>query len=170
MKGALTAILLSLPIPALSQNPSGQCPPGWEKNPAKHPLCLGYVLPVTVKKFEAKVIAETVVLKWETGTEVNHSHYIIQRSKDAKTFTDLGQTTGHRFTDYLPERESYYRLVSVDIDNTRHNYSIIFTAFKAPGYTIYTAEGKHLGEFERLQEAPKNTVLIINQTKKIIKN
>jgi len=67
----------------------------------------------------------TALLKWATESELNHSHFIVQRSEDGVNFEDRGTVmeygpTSHRqeysFTDYLntAARIIYYRLESVD--------------------------------------------------------
>lgn len=169
MKLIIAIILLTLfPLVCFAQIPAvvGNCPPGWEKEPNPN-KCLGYVLPVTLTSFEAQVIGHTVVLKWVTALEVNHSHYEVQHSTDGKSWATIGTTKGHQFTDYSPA--NYYRLVSVDLDQTRHTYKVVFVDWQPFSYTISTLQGQRLGEFKSLASAPKNTVLIINQTKQIIR-
>lgn len=177
MKYAIIWLLLALlPISCKGQNGAGKCPPGWEKHPEKYPECAGLEsamfpdpLPVTVTSFSAIVTGQTVVLKWITALEVNHSHYVVQRSADGRTWEDIGQTSGHQFTDYRPETSNYYRLASVDIDQTRHFYRVVFAGFQPVWYTIYTAEGKHLGAVKTLADVPRNQLLIINQKRQIIR-
>lgn len=166
MKYAFTLLFLAIPLYALSQNGAGKCPEGWEKHPEKFPAC-NIVLPVTLTSFTAKAEGYKVVLKWVTALEVNHSHYEVQRSEDGKTWDTVGTTKGYQFTDYRPA--NYYRLVSVDLDQTRHTYKMVYVALAPRSYTISTMQGVRLGTFHNLANAPKNTVLIINQTKTIIR-
>ncbi len=69
-----------------------------------------------------------VDLKWVTATEINTSHFIIEKSIDGKNFFDAGKVlaggyakdkSNYNFSDNLAEAQKgviYYRLRSVDID------------------------------------------------------
>ena len=96
---------------------------------------LGYsrdmgVLPVSLSAFEvnSEFINSTtrVNLSWLTASELNNSHFIIERSADGRTYRAIGQVTSlysagggrYNFTDLAPLTGiSYYRLVQVDNDN-----------------------------------------------------
>lgn len=87
-------------------------------------------LPVSLVAFEAKVIAEgsnsSVLLKWQTVSELNNDYFTIERSADAKQWTSLytvsgkGTYTGvssYEVSDTSPiVGKSYYRLRQTDID------------------------------------------------------
>lgn len=89
-------------------------------------------LPVTLALFTAKTIDAGVRLDWITETEINNSHFEIERSKDGKTFKTIGAVDGagnsrvrqtYTFLDKLPyEGASYYRLKQVDFDG-KFDYS-----------------------------------------------
>ncbi|MCF0056351.1 T9SS type A sorting domain-containing protein [Dyadobacter sp. CY356] len=88
----------------------------------------GNPLPVTLTEFTASKEGNSAQLRWETATEVNSSHFEIQRSSDAKTFAGIGKVTAgnnssskqqYNFTDLnLPSGTYYYRLKMVDLDET----------------------------------------------------
>jgi len=85
-------------------------------------------MPVVLTSFTAsKNEAEPVMLKWATASEVNNSHFDIQRSIDNKKFETIGSVKGagtsvkkvnYSFTDAanLSARTVYYRLKQVDFD------------------------------------------------------
>jgi hypothetical protein len=83
-------------------------------------------LPVKLSKWEAIPAGNKVKLQWTTSTELNTSHFIIERSADGIHFTILTtvQATGNSQGDisYVKEDavplqgKSYYRLKMVDID------------------------------------------------------
>jgi hypothetical protein len=88
-------------------------------------------LPVELSDFYGKKLNNTVQLFWETATELNNSHFEIERSLDGKVFTTLGEVQGngttletqfYDFVDNLPQRINYYRLKQVDYDG-RFEYS-----------------------------------------------
>jgi hypothetical protein len=84
------------------------------------------VLPVEFTQFAGINKSDKNILNWQTATEVNNSHFVVQRSKDGEKFTDIGTikangTTGtpqyYDFVDALPYAGiNYYRLQQVDRD------------------------------------------------------
>jgi len=105
-------------------------------------------LPVVLSDFKVAENGSTVAITWRTETEINSSHFIIERSTDGKEWVAIGteQASGnisvaknYSFTDPAPaDGTNYYRLRIVDIDNA-FKYSLIKTAsFKATVLTIVT--------------------------------
>ncbi len=93
-------------------------------------------LPATITDFQLKRNNKQVLLSWETKSEVNFSHFELERSEDQnsfysiKTINGLNQLNGskYNYTD-LPTATttSYYRLKMVDKDGTI-KYSKILAA------------------------------------------
>lgn len=91
-------------------------------------------LPVTWLKFNAVLTNanKDALLTWSTATEINNSHFEVERSLDAQHFTQIGivkskSVSGHSsnilnydFTDYMVSKLSsniiYYRVKQVDYD------------------------------------------------------
>ncbi|MBD0399918.1 T9SS type A sorting domain-containing protein [Flammeovirga sp. EKP202] len=82
-------------------------------------------LPVELTYFQASSKEETVLLEWETASEINASHFEVQRSADRKTWETLGrvQASGnsqmaisYKFEDNEALPTAYYRLKQVDLD------------------------------------------------------
>ena len=105
-------------------------------------------LPVVLSDFKVSEKGSGVALSWKTQTEVNSSHFVIERSTDNKQWNIIGtvQAGGnisleqnYSFTDPAPaDGTNYYRLRMVDIDNA-FKYSLIKTAsFKATELMIVT--------------------------------
>jgi hypothetical protein len=88
----------------------------------------GGALPVTLVSFTATKANEQVYLNWSTATEINSSHYEIERSTDGVTFEKIGFETAafnsvelinYQFIDNQPNNGiNYYRLKMVDADET----------------------------------------------------
>lgn len=91
--------------------------------------------PVEWLGFEAKGIANDALLSWSTATELNASHYIVERALDGRLFTAVGsveavgtthETQHYSFIDAnisgLGTSSISYRLKQADIDGTI-NYS-----------------------------------------------
>ncbi len=89
-------------------------------------------LPVELLFFEVEYnkLTEFVDLNWETASETNNSHFVIERSDNGHDFYPVGRVDGagysnqvldYIFTDKRPlPGISYYRLKQIDFDN---NYS-----------------------------------------------
>ncbi|GAB3197407.1 hypothetical protein ABID22_003444 [Pontibacter aydingkolensis] len=90
------------------------------------------IMPVELKNFKAKLISNEVELNWETASEENNDHFVVERSSDGHLFEGIGlvngagtsnQVTSYTFTDEHPlNGTSYYRLRQVDTDGS-HTYS-----------------------------------------------
>lgn len=86
------------------------------------------VLPAQLSGFSGVLRDGQVQLQWQTSSEINTSHFAIQRSEDGQIFSDLGRTEAagqsnqaiaYHFTDArLPfgGRSIWYRLRQVDRD------------------------------------------------------
>lgn len=89
-------------------------------------------LPVTLLSFDAKPVDDVVELSWSTATEINSSHYEVERSSDGKTsewlMTVSSSGTVMTRSDYEATDDnplpgvSYYRLKQVDTDGS-YKYS-----------------------------------------------
>lgn len=93
--------------------------------------------PVEWLGFDAKLYNEDAVIDWNTGAELNNSHFEIERSKDGNVFEKVGEVQGHgnatttqsyQFTDpkvtELGVPTLYYRLRQVDLDGA-YTYSTV---------------------------------------------
>lgn len=90
----------------------------------------GLVLPVKLLAFSAKPSGDDVVLNWKTVSEINFSHYDIQRSVDQRNWEYLGRITAkgqvstvidYQWIDgnaFAKSNQFYYRLKMVDVDNS----------------------------------------------------
>lgn len=89
-------------------------------------------LPIRLVSLDAQWTGSEVEVNWSTLLEEGFSHFLIERSSDAKTFVTIGQINGsgdsqtlrqYQFKDAKNnERVTYYRLQSVD-HNGQYSYS-----------------------------------------------
>lgn len=102
---------------------------GWTAN------YISTTLPLNLLEFNANYVGNKVLLKWITTSEVNTKEFIVSRSKDGNTWTDLGSVTAlntsgtnnYSFKDLQPVQGiNYYRLKMIDIDG-KFTYSPIRT-------------------------------------------
>jgi len=91
-------------------------------------------LPVKIVDFTAKKINKTVELNWQTASENNSDHFVIERSKPNGAFIKIGEVNAagtsnqlldYQFIDNQPDKGyNLYRLRQVDKDN-RFEYSLV---------------------------------------------
>ncbi|MFC5271946.1 T9SS type A sorting domain-containing protein [Adhaeribacter terreus] len=94
-------------------------------------------LPVELVHFFVETQENGIVLSWETASEINNSHFEIERSSNGKDFTKIGEVAGqgtsnaakrYQFTDKNSSTtQQYYRLKQVDFDG-KFTYSKIVSA------------------------------------------
>ena len=86
------------------------------------------LLPVKLIDFTAKNNNDKVNLQWQVASEINVSHYAIERSSNGQDFENIGALNAnnlvniqinYNFADNSPLKgTNYYRLVMVDIDGS----------------------------------------------------
>lgn len=97
-------------------------------------------LPLTLLSFTASKVNATAYLQWNTDMESNTSRFVIQKSMDNSSYTDIGSVpsvgnstsvTKYSFTDKnLLNGTNYYRLKMVDVDG-QYVYSDVKTVSHA---------------------------------------
>ncbi|MEO6671638.1 MAG: hypothetical protein ABIN36_19295 [Ferruginibacter sp.] len=109
------------------------------------PITTCIVQPVVLTSFTASVKNYDVLLNWQTASEVNSSHFSIERSLDGQTFAGIGRVNAqgfssvkvnYNFTDNKPvnfDKPTYYRINMVDRDGTSKYTKIISIILKANG-------------------------------------
>jgi hypothetical protein len=106
-------------------------------------------LPVTLTSFKVTKEGETVAqLTWTTTQESDASHFEIERSSDAKIWSQLGivqsaqnsnALLNYNFTDVSPRNgNNYYRLKMVDLDGTFVNSRAESVMFGNAGNELVT--------------------------------
>jgi len=102
------------------------------------PTPVGGILPIQLEAFAAYLTNEKVQLTWSTSHEVNFSHFVVERSLDGKSFSEIslvfafeGNTAGVRNYMYNDVAGSIngtalYRLRMVDMDG-KYSYSPVKT-------------------------------------------
>jgi hypothetical protein len=93
-------------------------------------------LPITLISFTGKNVGDVNELNWKTSSEIDASHFEIERSNNASVFEKIGKVsannqalekTSYDFTDLIPtEGQNYYRLMLVDL-NGKFSYSKVIT-------------------------------------------
>ena len=103
----------------------------------------GAVLPVVLADFSAKVHEKnTVRVAWTTTQEINNDYFLVQRSRDGKTWKTISdRIAGNGTTDavqryaFLDEQPlpgmNIYQLIQVDYDGSEHQHGPVFTDFRA---------------------------------------
>ncbi len=127
---------------------------------------ISVILPLTLVSFTAIKQNTTALLKWQTVNEINTSHFIVQRSTDGVSFTNIGkvaaanlgkQSNTYSFTDEISAVKAdkiYYRLQIADNDgkiayssitSINNNTESYFTVFPNPARDILNVSIKGSG-------------------------
>lgn len=103
-------------------------------------------LPVEIVTFGAKKVQQSAILSFSTASELNNSHFDIERSTDGRTFEKIGEVKGagdsqvavyYTFTDRQPARgTNYYRLRQVDFDGTASLSKVVSLQFGQAGGVV----------------------------------
>ncbi len=105
-------------------------------------------LPVALVEFGVKVQTDrSVLVSWQTSWERANKGYVIERSKDLKTFEEVGHVSevaanssslsSYQFVDKSPYRgRSYYRLRQLDQDGSSQTYPAKWVELEAR-YGVY---------------------------------
>ncbi|MBL7765052.1 MAG: T9SS type A sorting domain-containing protein [Chitinophagaceae bacterium] len=94
---------------------------------------LNIPLPVSLLSFTGNRVESTSLLKWSTSSEQNNSHFIVERSRDGKSFSELSAAIpskgingnsstqlDYTYTDLTPNNgHNYYRLQQNDLDGQK---------------------------------------------------
>jgi hypothetical protein len=93
------------------------------------------IVPISLINFQGKLEKKNAVLDWTSASEINSSHYIIERSTDGLHFEAIGKTpskgnqsqkTTYAFIDEnVPQGKLYYRLKQVDLDGKSESFKVI---------------------------------------------
>jgi len=91
-------------------------------------------LPIELTQFTGYKTNEYNVLNWQTGSEHNNSHFLLERSINSE-FSNIAKIEGasnssfktdYSFIDYsAPQTINYYRLTQVDFDGNSRTYDPI---------------------------------------------
>ncbi len=106
-------------------------------------------LPVSMLDFTSKTHVDKVKLTWETASEINSSHFIIERTTDQLNFDYIGRvesqgsstsTLRYSIWDEQPlQGIQYYYLRQYDIDGAMKSYGPVSASFSRDGFDIVTA-------------------------------
>lgn len=108
-------------------------------------------LPVKLTSFTAMLNNNNKVdLKWETATEINVSHFMVERSTDGTNFSDAGMVfaygnttskSNYVFADNISNIQSsvvYYRLKSIDVDGKTQYSDVRIIRISKQGENVIT--------------------------------
>ena len=105
-------------------------------------------LPVEMLSFTAKASGAAAILNWSTASEINNSHFVVERSTNNEVFEKVGEVKGnetsfntnkYEFVDATAKTYGttvYYRLIQVDMDGSENNSGVVSVNFSAEGNAI----------------------------------
>ncbi|OKL40894.1 T9SS type A sorting domain-containing protein [Pontibacter flavimaris] len=103
-------------------------------------------LPVELMYFKGAVQGANASLTWATAQELDNEKFVVERSQDGKSFSQIGEVQGHgnssilinyTFTDTNPGvGTNYYRLRQVDFGGTEETSNVVALQFKGGQHTL----------------------------------
>ncbi|HZH86319.1 MAG TPA: T9SS type A sorting domain-containing protein, partial [Brumimicrobium sp.] len=139
-------------------------------------------LPVELTSLSAECDNDKVEIAWTTASELNSSHYIVQRSDDLTSWTDVAivngkgntnTTSNYQVTDYSPLREmGYYRLIQYDMNGEFEEYGPISSKCNYSDFSISLYPNPNDGNFTIRSESDQKlsdvTISITDAAGKVI--
>lgn len=125
-------------------------------------------LPVNMISFTAENKNSKVLLNWETASEINNSHFVVERSIDGNNWVALSEVAAakevssinaYSFTDNKAvEGLSFYRLTQVDLNGkattidriatVKHVETVKLSVYPNPATTEFSIEGEEISNAE----------------------
>jgi len=136
------------------------------------------VIPVELVSFEAERKNSVSELTWITATEINNSHFDVERSVDGERYEVVGKVDGngtttneqtYSYTDTRPVNgKNYYRLAQYDFDGTMTHTAVRVVSFESLAATneivVYPNPVVEYVVIESSNEIEPITVQIYNVT------
>ncbi len=98
------------------------------------------ILPVELLHFYLAKNDKEVTLHWATASELNFDRFVIEKTRDGKTFVEIGEREGagistsridYSFTDKQPLLgRTYYRLKAIDFDGYTEYFGVVTANFE----------------------------------------
>ena len=132
-------------------------------------------LPVIINTISATSSKSDAIVAWSTATELNVSRFVIERSIDGSSFSDIGTVNAvgigannYQFTDNAPVNGvNYYRLKSID-NNGSFTYSKVvsvslltnnqLSVFPNPTTDKITVNGNHIASVQVVDNMGRITI------------
>jgi hypothetical protein len=135
-------------------------------------------LPVVLTSFQGRAASTGVTLQWETASEVNTRHFVVERALDAagpfQALTHVSSagtsTQAHRyqFLDRQPSLLNYYRLRQVDLDGTE-TFSPVVILRAGPPSRALTAYPSPTTSQLTVVGAAGPAVFVLDQTGRLVR-
>lgn len=128
-------------------------------------------LPIELTAFNAQAQEKMVQLSWATASEINNSHFGIERSIDGETWENIGRVEGNgttnteQYYNYWDENPhntlNYYRLKQVDFDG-KYEYSEIRSVFISNENIAIFAYPNPTIDYLSFNDLTKGSIIIYN--------
>jgi len=137
-------------------------------------------LPVELLSFTAQCNNNSASINWTTATELNNSHFNVERSTDGKSWQQIAQIAGagnssmpinYTSADNQTSNASIYRLVQVDFDGKSTTYEPIFvncTNSNQPQISVYPNPSNDHLTIQISDEETQYSIALFDATGKLV--
>jgi hypothetical protein len=149
-------------------------------DPSKTSIVVSSALPVTwLSSPTANIKNEQTHISWSIASQVNNSHFIIEHSKDGRSYSEIGKVEGHGNTSetkqytYIHELPSiginFYRIKQVDYDGQRSYSDVVSVMYESDGGDVRIYPNPAKSEVT-IQTSNLSTLQIIDVYGRILSN
>jgi hypothetical protein len=184
-EGSQSGIIILRPNTQPTADDGDNAAPSFDDDDANFTFDFGFhgnasgPLPVTLTFFTAEKAGDASLLGWETASEVNNSHFDIERSKPNGSWEKIGEVEGngttntsqlYSYTDDAPAKGlNIYRLKQVDFDGTfQYSPSAAVIFDLNGGISVYPNPAKNKVTIVLSEQATSSTVELLNSQGQIV--
>ncbi|WP_158638418.1 T9SS type A sorting domain-containing protein [Panacibacter ginsenosidivorans] len=131
------------------------------------------IVPIKLLSFNAIVNGKSVLLNWQTASEINNDHFIIERSGSVNNnFKEIAKVTSKGNSNQVQQYtfedthsfvgKNYYRLKQVDKDGHIDYSKIVLVNFGDINVKVYPNPASAILSIEGLKQGEKTTLTIHN--------
>ena len=135
-------------------------------------------LPVELVRFEGVLEDGVVQLNWETSSEINNDYFVVEKSLDGVSFTEVDRVDGmgnsivsnqYFFTEFSDDEVAFYRLKQVDFDSS-YEYSNIIKIGNSNGQEDLVVFPNPItrGQFMTIYFKQANEVRLLNSNGSVV--
>ncbi|MBU2020157.1 MAG: T9SS type A sorting domain-containing protein [Bacteroidetes bacterium] len=137
-------------------------------------------LPIELLSFTGEKAGNGNLIQWQTASEINSSHFILEKSMSGENFNEIFRTKAAGFSQSLLKYDfydtdlqfgtTYYRLIEIDLDGTKFTSEIIsISDTESADLLVFPNPVEHFGEISVSSKNNESiSVSIINLSGKTV--
>jgi len=138
-----------------------------------------YPLPIELLSFTARTASSTIILDWQTASEINNKGFELQRSIDGENWSNIAFINGagnsneilkYAFVDNKPNMVNYYRLKQIDFDGAFEYSQMVYAELESNNsISIYPNPANNTLNISGFNRSEIKTITLYNYMGKMIR-